>query len=98
MLNNIDVAILTTLNELARRYGLRPTDIVATVRDDNNEYKSVLYFEVPAQGNALREERYGKMLQALGVSCDGVLKGTDEHILDALDNALRHTPKRHLRF
>jgi hypothetical protein len=72
MLDNCDSAILTKLNEPAERYGLKPYDFVATVRDDSNAPTSILRFGAPVQGNALREERYETMIQSLGVGADGV--------------------------
>jgi hypothetical protein len=98
MLDNIDVAILTRLNELAERHGLRPCDFVATVVHDADSGRAALQFEVPAQGNALREQRFEKMLQTLGVDSNGRLTGGQAKILDALDNALQTTPKPRTRF
>jgi hypothetical protein len=90
MLDNVSVAILTKVNELAERRGLKPYDFVASVRDV--EGGTILAFEVPASGNALREERFDKMLQDLGVT-EGVLKAPCGHIIDAIDSALQRSPK-----
>jgi hypothetical protein len=96
MLSNVDIAILTKLNDLAERYGLKPSDFVATVRNDPEGPDTILRFEADAQGNALREERYGKMLAALGVDAAGYLRASDEHIIDTLDTALQNAPRRRL--
>ena len=93
MLDNCDIAILTRLNELAERHGLKPYDFVATVRHDPNSPNAILSFEDPAQGNALREERYGKMLQSLGVGADDTLTAPYAQVIDALDNALQQAPR-----
>jgi hypothetical protein len=93
VLDNCDIAILTKLNELAERYGLKPYDFVATVRHDPNAPQAILCFEDPAQGNALREERYGKMLQSLGVGADGTLTAPYAQVIDALDAALEQAPR-----
>jgi hypothetical protein len=93
MLDNCDIAILTKLNELAERFGLKPSDFVATVRDDPNAPTSILRFEAPVQDNALREERYEKMIQSLGVDVDGVLNAPHSLIIDALDSALQNAPR-----
>ena len=98
MLDNIDVAILTKLNELAERHSLKPYDFVATMGPDSETGKTILRFEIPAQGNALREQRYEKMLGDLGVNSDGVLKGSDIEIIDALDHSLQLAPKPRLSF
>jgi hypothetical protein len=93
MLDNCDIAILTKLNDLAERYGLKPYDFVATVRDDPNAPTSILRFEAPVQGNTLREERYEKMLQSLGIGADGVLNAPHSQIIDTLDTALQNAPR-----
>jgi hypothetical protein len=104
MLDNIDIAILTKVNALAVRHGLKPYDFVAVYR--TQEVKStgvtewVLDFELPASGNALREDRYNAMLASLGVAHgnDPVLVGSVEKIIDALDNALQLASRPHGRF
>jgi hypothetical protein len=101
MLDNVDIAILTKLNDLAERHGLKPYDFVATVRyqgDPGHEHgKHVLEFEHPASGNALREERFFRMLSALGIRATdergAALEGRPSQIIDALDNALSVAPK-----
>lgn len=100
-LDNLDVAILTKLNDLAERHGLRPYDFVATIRFEegpgSEDGQHVLEFECPASGNALREERFERMLSSLGVTVTdergAVLAGTPAHIIDALDHALSLAPK-----
>ena len=94
MIDNQHVAILTKLNELAERFGIKPNQFVATVHADPESGSQTLCFEVPAQGNALREERFGKMLESLGVNADGFLPGGTERIIDALDDALQRAPRR----
>ena len=98
MLDNIDVAILTKLNNLSERFGLKSYDFVATVQPQSEKGRIMLCFEVPAQGNALKEGRFDKMLQAIGADKDGVLKGTPTHVIDALDAALHNAPKPPRRF
>lgn len=98
MLDNVDVAVLTKVNELADRHGLKPYDFVATFKRGTKGW--LLEFECPASGNDLREERYGKMLTAIGIT-DGnraALKGDATKIIDALDNALDLAPRSRHRF
>ena len=100
MLDNIDVAVLTKVNELAERYGLKPYNFVATFKHDGKE-SYVLDFECPASGNGLREERYDKMLTAIGIAPgqdSAMLTGNPGQIIDALDNALEHAPRPRSRF
>jgi hypothetical protein len=97
MLDNAEVAILTKVNELADRHGLKPYDFVATIRTKGTN-KSALGFEIPAQGNQLREERYNKMISGLGADEEGCLEGSIAKIIDSLDDALQIAPKPHRRF
>jgi hypothetical protein len=96
MLDNQDVAVLTKVNDLAERRGLKPYDFVATAHHEEDSY--VLQFECPAYGNALREERFAKMLSDLGATADGTLKGETSDIIDALDNAIRLSPRNRSSF
>lgn len=103
MLDNIDIAILTRVNELAARHGLKPYDFVAVARSEENaagDSRFVLDFETPASGNALREERYASMLRDLGVITgdEAVLSGSYQHIIDSLDKALEIAPRARGRF
>jgi hypothetical protein len=96
-LDNVDIAILSKLNDLAERRGLKPYDFVAVYGLEGSELKDwVLRFEEPVRGNNLREERYGKMLRDLGIDplAESIeLKGTPQTIVDALDHALSISPK-----
>ena len=103
MLDNIDVAVLTKVNELAVRHNLKPYDFVAVFRTETDPAgitQYVLDYELPASGNALRDERYDKMLLDIGIiqGDDAMLTGSHEHIIDALDNALEHAPRSRSRF
>lgn len=94
MLDNIDVAVLTKVNELAERYGLKPYDFLATFKHDGKD-SYVLEYEMPAS-NGLREVRFDKMLTAIGIAPDGhsaMLTGSTMQIIDALDNAIEHAPR-----
>jgi len=95
MLDNIDVAVLTKVNELAERHGFKPYDFVATFGWNKASQNHVLSYETPAQGNALREEQFDKMLTAIGITVSdrADLSGDPARIIDALDNALKHAPR-----
>src|ERR1700688_4576376 len=98
MIDNVDVAVFTKLNELAERYRLKPYHFVSTFQHtDSSSGKMSLCFEVPSTGNALREERFDKMLRAIGVDYNGQLIGTSAEIIDALDRALDHSPQQRPR-
>lgn len=96
MLDNVDVAILTRLNELAERLGLRPYDFIATLK--NADQGGILSFDGPPDGNALREERWAKMLSLLKVNQDGELRGNWESIGQAIDDAIAQVPRPRHRF
>jgi hypothetical protein len=100
MLDNQDVAVLTRVNDLAERHGLQPYDFAATfkIEEDGRRITHVLEFEVPARGNALREERFDRMLKDIGIGHgdEAVLKGDTATIIDALDNALQLAPRPRL--
>lgn len=98
MLDNVDVAVLTKVNDLAERFGLKPYDFVATASHGEKGY--ALDFECPAAGNELREKRFDNMLTALGITVTdrATLSGEPAQIIDALDNALEHAPRSRLRF
>lgn len=104
MLDNVDVAVLTKVNELAERYGLKPYDFVASFQfeEDANGTRHVLSYDSPAHGNALREERFDMMLNALGITPSdergAVLAGNVAKIIHALDDALEHAPRSRKRF
>ena len=96
MLDNVEVAVLTRLNTLAERHGLKPYDFVATVRDgeDAEALGFALYFEAFANRNPLCLKRFEKMLANLGIVSGSTpaLKGKLDEIIDSLDNALSHYP------
>lgn len=103
MLDNIDVAILTKVNELAARHGLKPYDFVAVFRSEESpgrETRYVLDYETPASGNALRDERFNTMLRNLGIvqDYDAVVSGSCQHIMDSLDKALELAPRPRIRY
>jgi len=90
---NCDVAALTKVNELADRHGLKPQDFIATVKwGEGDEGPYMLCFEVPAQGNDLREKRFAKMLDDLSAD-HGIVQGTIVHVLEAIDKALQVAPR-----
>jgi hypothetical protein len=95
VLDHIDIAVLTRVNELAGLYGLKPYDFIATVKD--TERTMVLAYEIPASGARDIEKRYSDMLRAIGVGETSMLEGTEREIIDALDNAIARAPKPRTR-
>lgn len=93
MLANQDIAVLTKLNDLAERRGLKPYDFIAVAGFKDDAY--ILNFEMPASGNALREERFQRMLNDLGivVGDSATLTGTPEVVIDRIESAIAMTPR-----
>lgn len=97
MLDNNSVAILTKINELAERHGVRPCAFVATINTNAN-LDTVLTFESPATDNSGIMRGYAKMLDALGLTASThQLIGSDEEIFAAIEAALRLIPKSRAR-
>src|SRR5689334_16079919 len=95
MLDNWSVAVLSRVNDLADRYGIKPYEFTAVlgIKDaTHSETEYVLRFEDCHSG---KEFQYDKMLRAVGLSFDGdsELWG-QEAILNALDTALRQAPQQ----
>lgn len=95
-MDNQDFAVFTKVNELAERRGLKPYDFVAEFHreKDTVEDSYHLAFTIPASGNALRVERFDKMLKDLGLPKDSSrLVGSTAQIIDALDHAISISPR-----
>lgn len=94
--DNQDVAVLTKVIELAERHGLKPYHFVASfTHEDDAKGHFVLNYETPASGNALRVERFDRMLKDIGIVQGGeaALRGSTATVIDALDNALQIAPR-----
>jgi hypothetical protein len=91
--NNIGIAILTKVNELAEQYGVKPYEFVAAIyyKEDSN-ITMLRYESVPPDEK--QQVRFFKMLDRMGVGeQSGELEGTSKQIIDALDEALQRAPK-----
>jgi hypothetical protein len=103
---NVEIGILTKVNELALRYGLDPTDFVAEYK---SEYapepalggkldvtgRSVLNYTIPPNQPS-KLERFERMLDTLGTN-EGSLIATDSEIMQALNKALELAPRARAR-
>ena len=95
MIDNIQVAILTKVNELAERHGMRPYQFCAAVRFDEDPSRITLKFEVPVSANSAKTKSFNKMLDLIGFAEDThALTGSAGQIIDALDNALHRSPNK----
>jgi hypothetical protein len=100
-IDNVEFAILTKLNTLSDRYGLRPYDLVATLHSNQEVCGYALRFEIPNETGGPERAKARKFLTALGVDDNtvlnggvGFLGGGPVAVIDAIDNALRRAPKR----
>jgi hypothetical protein len=95
---NSEVAILMRVNELGERYGLKPYDFGAEVWFDAEAGKTVLMFGWTPEHSTPNGKQFSKMVDSLGVGhTSGRLQGEDRDIIDAIDNALLHAPRRRMR-
>lgn len=93
MLDNLEVAVLSKVNELAGRHGIKPHEFVATFQsfdrgDGRHEYR--LRYEA----GDLDSKPFDRMLTALGVPPgEGELTGPANAIYDALESAIAKSPR-----
>jgi hypothetical protein len=98
VVDNVEIAILTKVNELAERYGIKPYRFCAVVHMNDNPTNITLQFEVPFPGDSAKAKDFDKMLDLIGFGKDThSLVGSDEKIIDALDDALRRAPRQRPR-
>jgi hypothetical protein len=89
VVNNVDVAILGKVNELALRFTIDPCDFVATVKQGSTSETLLVFESMPDTKTSSRFER---MLDAIGVDANGVLAGQDRQIYAALCAAISRAP------
>ena len=94
MTDNCTVAILSKVNELAERYGLKPYEFITTYREHNNDAAgnsaTVSFESGPAEDRSLAN--WEKMLQDLGAT-GGELRGTERSVYEALESAIQRAPR-----
>ena len=103
---NVEIGILTKVNELASKYGLEPTDFVTELKNElapnptldgqpDHTGRSVLQYTVlPDQPS--KRERFEQMLETLGAK-EGTLIAEDREIMQALNKALELAPRARFR-
>ncbi len=90
MLDNIEIAILTKVNELADRQGIKPYEFCAVIHTNDDPSKLTLQFEVPVSNKSATAKNFSHMLDSIGFGQEShSLTGSDQQIIDALDVALR---------
>lgn len=98
-IDNYHLAVMTAVNELAGRHGLKPYEFSADVRSarDVKEPPIILNFDDPPSG---RGGGYSRMISALGLSLDSdplQLSGTEQHVWDTIQAALARAPRPRTR-
>lgn len=93
MLDNVKVAILSLVNELANRHGMEPIEFIATIADYDG--KTHLRYETVPQGNS--GVGFQRMLESLGLSIDhSEIAGSEQEIWRTLQMAIQRAPRSHL--
>lgn len=97
-INNIDVALMGKVVELAERFGINPCSFIATVR--MSDKGSILCFETPPSAEN-DGPRFDAMLQAMGLNAHSesslTLELPDEALYERLQSAIDKAPKRRAR-
>lgn len=100
-MDSVDFAVLTKVQELTGRYGLKPYEVLATL--DHSMQEPILamgvkfhvmtdYAKADQDADSI-EKRAADMLKSIGVEDGGILGGGEKAVLDALDAALKKAPK-----
>jgi hypothetical protein len=91
-MNNFEVAVMMTINELGRRYGLEPYEIDASIHTPTSGPEVIVRFETPPEAKA---DAYRRMMRDLGIADPGgsPLLGSEASVWKTLQTALRRAPK-----
>lgn len=92
LIDNVTIAILTKVNELAERHGVKPIDFIATFRTGDEPNRSRLSFET-APDSPEKQQALFRVMDAINMHPDGELRGSCEEIYNALDQAILVAPK-----
>jgi hypothetical protein len=90
-----DVALLMRIAELARRYGMRPSEADAYITFSQKGHDLGCYrLTFPNMAMPGIGPRYDKMLATLGVNSNGILEAEDFRVLeDAVERAMSLAPR-----
>lgn len=93
VLDNVEIAILSRLNELAERHGLSPLDFHAVLLREKEGQSTLRFIDVPEE--VVPQDRFARMLTGLGITDDDTLDiaGTDQQLYDTLQWAIQQAPK-----
>ncbi len=91
-MNSYDIAVLTALSELGKRYGLEPYDLDANIQAPDSGPEVKISFDKPPNGD--KSQRYWRMMSDLGISDQHgpQLTGTEEIVWTTVQAALKRAP------
>ena len=99
--SSASVALLFKLSELARRYGLRPSEadaIMQFIPDRRDDSKGHYEITFSGMNDEKLDDNFDRMADALGVNKDGALVANEFWELeDAVDRALSKAPRARTR-
>ena len=96
-MDNIDFAVLSKIQDLGSRFGLKAYHFIATLDHSGATSGLSVTFEMPSETDDPERKRVNAMLKTIGVDKDDVLKGGEIAIINALDAALLKAPKPRVR-
>lgn len=91
-IDNLSVAAMATINEIAAAYRLQPHQFVATAKhDDKGQW--IIEFEAPP--DAAASHAFARLLESVGLDAENrMLVGSEENIWRCLQKALTRAPGR----
>ncbi len=92
-MDNIDFAVLSKIQDLGNRFGIKAYEFIATLDHSTAVTGMGVKFEIATETSEPQAARARGMLDAIGVDKNGVLKGGEIAVIDALDAALLKAPK-----
>jgi hypothetical protein len=92
IISSLDIAILSALNVLASRFGLKPSETEASLSHDGKTEESVLTFH-GRPNSSEKSVRFDALMALLGCQ-NGELRTDDTYQMeDILDAALKKAPR-----
>lgn len=95
MCSSADIAILIKIAELAKRYGMRPSEADASFGVVQNSPHDIGHFELSFTGMTIEKQaNFEKMTASLGSNEDGILIVNElSDLEDIVDQALARAPR-----
>jgi hypothetical protein len=95
VIDNVSIGIMTVLNTLMQRHGIKPSEVVATLERTDEAGNFRLHFCPPEKAHL--GEQFDQLLTALDIPEDSSnLDGPGEALYSKLEIALERAPRRRL--